>query len=130
MYRYIQSLNQITIVVYSKRLSKYNILFVPIDILLGNFCDVTEKWWGQAVDSCKCPDLSGPENPDCQLQFDEVEKTIMCRKNPSHSCRVAIEAWATAYKNAPNANDICCKYGDPNYNGSQTAWNSCSSGNN
>lgn len=94
----------------------------------GNFCDVTEKWWGKAVDSCKCPDLSGPENPDCQLVFDEVEKTIMCRKNTSHTCRVAIEAWATAYKNAPNANDICCKYGDPNYIGSQIAWNSCSSG--
>ena len=95
-------------------------------MLLGNCCDVTEKWWGQVTDNCKCNPY---ENPDCQLVFDEVERAMMCQKNASHSCRVAIEAWATAYKNAPNANDTCCKYGDPNYEGSQTAWNSCSSGN-
>ena len=92
----------------------------------GNGCDVSEQPWSKVATLCKC-DFDGSDDfSDCQLEF--PGERIQCNENASNSCRSAVERWALAYKNAPNANDPICKYKDPNYKGSLIAMNSCKSG--
>ena len=92
----------------------------------GNGCDVSEQPWSKVAMSCKCEFDGSDDLSDCQLEF--PGERIQCKENASNSCRSAVELWALAYKNAPNANDPICRYKDPNYKGSQIAGNSCKLG--
>ena len=85
-------------------------------VIGSNKCNVTESWWENVIEACKCIEIGKDEN--CQLKLvTRSDKLISCKPDASSACKSATMEWADAYKNATNAND--CKGKDPQYNYSQ-----------
>jgi len=86
----------------------------------GHGCNVDDLPLILVAESCNC---MNEDNPDCQLQFNRWK--ISCKNTVSEACLISVRNWAIAYSTASNANDLECKYGDPNYKLAQETWESC-----